>query len=130
MATEKLSRRQALKITAVAGVGVALGAPVVADLIRRARLHEVRVTRTQLGTAVTVLSSDDPIWVYEKLATLDAVSNGRAEVTVGRGSFTESFPLFGFDLKYANGPMPHEQLMRTVELYGTEVIPRVRALLR
>lgn len=54
MATEKLSRRQALKITAVAGIGVALGAPVVSDLIRRARLHQVTVTRTQLGTAVTV----------------------------------------------------------------------------
>jgi FAD:protein FMN transferase len=54
VATDKLSRRQALKITAVAGVGLALGAPVVADLIRRARLHQVSVTRTQLGTAVTV----------------------------------------------------------------------------
>ena len=54
MAIEKLSRRQALKITAVAGVGLALGAPVVTDLIRRARLHQVSVTRTQLGTAVTV----------------------------------------------------------------------------
>lgn len=54
MVTEKLSRRQALKITAVAGVGVALGAPVVSELIRRSRLHQVSVTRTQLGTAVTV----------------------------------------------------------------------------
>lgn len=57
--------------------------------------------RTQtiaVGTAVTVLSSDDPVRVYERFATLDAVSNGRAEVTLGRGSFTESFPLFGFDL--------------------------------
>lgn len=51
-----------------------------------------------LGTAVTVLSSDDPIRVYERFATLDALSNGRAEVTLGRGSFTESFPLFGLDL--------------------------------
>lgn len=54
--------------------------------------------RITLGTAVTVLSSDDPIRVYERFATLDALSNGRAEVTVGRGSFTESFPLFGLDL--------------------------------
>lgn len=52
----------------------------------------------RLGTAVTVLSSDDPIRVYERFATLDAISRGRAEVTLGRGSFTESFPLFGLDL--------------------------------
>lgn len=57
-----------------------------------------RTGRILLGTAVTVLSSDDPVRVYEKMATLDALSNGRAEVTLGRGSFTESFPLFGFDL--------------------------------
>ncbi|UQX86732.1 LLM class flavin-dependent oxidoreductase [Jatrophihabitans telluris] len=57
-----------------------------------------QTTRIKLGTSVTVLSSDDPVRVYERFATLDAVSNGRAEVTVGRGSFTESFPLFGFDL--------------------------------
>ena len=53
--------------------------------------------RITLGTAVTVLSSDDPIRVYERLATLDALSNGRAEVTLGRGPLTESFPLFGLD---------------------------------
>lgn len=57
-----------------------------------------RTERITLGTAVTVLSSDDPVRVYERFATLDAVSRGRAEVTLGRGSFTESFPLFGFDL--------------------------------
>jgi alkanesulfonate monooxygenase SsuD/methylene tetrahydromethanopterin reductase-like flavin-dependent oxidoreductase (luciferase family) len=57
-----------------------------------------RTERISLGTAVTVLSSDDPVRVYERFATLDAVSNGRAEITLGRGSFTESFPLFGFDL--------------------------------
>ena len=51
-----------------------------------------------LGTGVTVLSSEDPIRVYQRFATLDALSNGRAEVTAGRGSFTESFPLFGFNL--------------------------------
>ena len=58
-------------------------------------------TRTKnitLGTGVTVLSSDDPIRVYERFATIDALSNGRAEITAGRGSFIESFPLFGFDL--------------------------------
>lgn len=57
-----------------------------------------RTRHMTLGTAVTVLSSDDPVRVYERFATLDAVSNGRAEVTLGRGSFTESFPLFGYDL--------------------------------
>lgn len=55
--------------------------------------------RIRLGTAVTVLSSDDPIRVFQRFATLDAVSRGRAEIILGRGSFTESFPLFGFDLK-------------------------------
>ena len=57
-----------------------------------------RTRRIRLGSAVTVLSSDDPIRVYQRFSTLDAVSNGRAEVIVGRGSFTESFPLFGYDL--------------------------------
>jgi probable LLM family oxidoreductase len=57
-----------------------------------------RTKRIRLGTAVTVLSSDDPIRVFQRFSTLDAVSNGRAEVILGRGSFTESFPLFGFDL--------------------------------
>ena len=58
-----------------------------------------RTQRIRLGSAVTVLSSDDPIRVFQRFSTLDAVSNGRAEVILGRGSFTESFPLFGFDLK-------------------------------
>ncbi|GAK47860.1 monooxygenase protein [Secundilactobacillus oryzae JCM 18671] len=53
----------------------------------------------KLATAVTVLSSDDPVRVYERFATLDGLSNGRAQVILGRGSFTESFPLFGYDLK-------------------------------
>lgn len=57
-----------------------------------------QTTRIRLGTAVTVLSSDDPIRVFQRFATLDAASNGRAEVILGRGSFTESFPLFGFPL--------------------------------
>lgn len=57
-----------------------------------------RTERILLGTGVTVLSSDDPVRLYERFATLDAVSNGRAEVILGRGSFTESFPLFGYDL--------------------------------
>lgn len=57
-----------------------------------------RTKRILLGSAVTVLSSDDPIRVFQRFSTLNATSNGRAEVILGRGSFTESFPLFGFNL--------------------------------
>ncbi|MFZ9198154.1 MAG: LLM class flavin-dependent oxidoreductase [Paracoccaceae bacterium] len=58
-----------------------------------------RTTRIKLGTAVTVLSSDDPIRVFQRFSTLNALSNGRAEPILGRGSFTESYPLFGYDLQ-------------------------------
>ena len=58
-----------------------------------------RTSRIKLATAVTVLSSDDPVRVFERFSTLDAISSGRAEVVVGRGSFIESFPLFGYDLQ-------------------------------
>jgi probable LLM family oxidoreductase len=58
-----------------------------------------RTSRIHIGSSVTVLSSDDPVRVYERFSTLNAVSSGRAEIIVGRGSFTESFPLFGFDLQ-------------------------------
>jgi len=57
-----------------------------------------RTERIRLGTAVTVLSTQDPVRLYTDFATLDAVSNGRAQLIVGRGSLTDSFPLFGFDL--------------------------------
>jgi probable LLM family oxidoreductase len=57
-----------------------------------------RTKRIGLGTAVTVLSSDEPVRVFQRFATLDAVAKGRAEVILGRGSFTESFPLFGYEL--------------------------------
>lgn len=57
-----------------------------------------RTSKIHLGTAVTVLSSDDPIRVFQRFSTLNAISNGRAEVILGRGSFTESYPLFGFAL--------------------------------
>lgn len=53
----------------------------------------------KLASGVTVLSSDDPVRVFERFATLDVISNGRAQVILGRGSFTESFPLFGYDMK-------------------------------
>lgn len=55
-----------------------------------------RTNKIHLGTAVTVLSSDDPIRVFQRFSTLNAISNGRAEVILGRGSFTESYPLFGY----------------------------------
>jgi len=58
-----------------------------------------KTRRIRLGSAVTVLSSDDPIRVFQRFSTLNAISNGRAEVILGRGSFTESFPLFGFPLE-------------------------------
>jgi alkanesulfonate monooxygenase SsuD/methylene tetrahydromethanopterin reductase-like flavin-dependent oxidoreductase (luciferase family) len=55
-------------------------------------------SRIYLGSAVTVLSTDDPVRVFQRFSTLNAISSGRAEVIVGRGSFTESFPLFGYDM--------------------------------
>jgi probable LLM family oxidoreductase len=57
-----------------------------------------RTSRIRLSSGVTVLSSDDPVRVFQRFATVDALSRGRAEVILGRGSFTESFPLFGYDL--------------------------------
>jgi probable LLM family oxidoreductase len=72
----------------------AISAPEVVLAAIAARTKNIR-----LGSAVTVLSSDDPIRVFQRFSAVDAASNGRAEVILGRGSFTESFPLFGFDLK-------------------------------
>ena len=57
-----------------------------------------RTTRIRLGSAVTVLSSDDPVRVFQRYSTLNAVSGGRAEVILGRGSSVDSFPFFGYDL--------------------------------
>jgi len=59
-----------------------------------------RTQSIRLGSAVTVLSSDDPVRVFQDFATLDLISNGRAEIIVGRGSFIESYPLFGYDLNH------------------------------
>jgi probable LLM family oxidoreductase len=61
-----------------------------------------RTKRIRLASAVTVLSSDDPVRVFQQFATLDLISQGRAEIIVGRGSFIESYPLFGFDLSDYN----------------------------
>jgi probable LLM family oxidoreductase len=59
-----------------------------------------RTKRIRLASAVTVLSSDDPVRVFQQFATVDLISQGRAEIIVGRGSFIESYPLFGFDLEH------------------------------
>ena len=61
-----------------------------------------KTERLVLGSAVTVLSTDDPVRVFQRFSTLNAISNGRAEVILGRGSFTESYPLFGYDLSNYN----------------------------
>src|SRR4051794_7672308 len=58
-----------------------------------------RTKRIRLASSVTVLSSDDPVRVFQQFATIDLISQGRAEIVVGRGSFIESYPLFGFDLE-------------------------------
>jgi probable LLM family oxidoreductase len=68
-------------------------APAVLLAAAAARTKHIRLT-----SAVTVLSSDDPVRVFQQFATLDLISQGRAEIIVGRGSFIESYPLFGFDL--------------------------------
>jgi probable LLM family oxidoreductase len=78
-----------------------------------------RTTRIRMASAVTVLSSDDPVRVFERFATLHAVSNGRAEVMIGRGSFIESFPLFGYDLSQYE-ELFNEKLELFVELLTQE----------
>jgi probable LLM family oxidoreductase len=102
-------------------------------------------SRIRLGSAVTVLSSDDPIRVFQRFSTIDALSGGRAEVILGRGSFTESFPLFGLDLGdyerlfsekldlfsrlLAEEPVSWEGTIRP-PLADQEVFPRTEAGLR
>src|SRR5512147_2467387 len=71
----------------------AVSAPAVVLAAAAARTKRIRLT-----SAVTVLSSDDPVRVFQDFATLDLLSDGRAEIMAGRGSFIESFPLFGYDL--------------------------------
>ena len=80
-----------------------------------------RTSRIKLGSAVTVLSSDDPVRVFQRFSTLNAISNGRAEVVLGRGSFTESFPLFGqnledYDLLFEEKLDLFVQLLRNPEI--------------
>ncbi|MBK2401865.1 MULTISPECIES: LLM class flavin-dependent oxidoreductase [unclassified Erysipelothrix] len=75
----------------------------------------VNTNHIRLSSAVTVLSSIDPVRAYQQYATIDALSNGRAEMMVGRGSFTESFPLFGYDLKNYEALFTEKlQMLRTI----------------
>ena len=91
-------------------------APVVILGAAAARTKNIR-----LSTAVTVLSSDDPVRVFQSFATLDLLSNGRAEIMAGRGSFIESFPLFGYDLNDYDG-LFDEKLKLLIQLRQAEKI--------
>lgn len=75
-------------------VDYAASVPAVILAAAASQTEQIRLT-----SAVTVLSSDDPVRVFQEFSTLDAISNGRAEIMAGRGSFIESFPLFGYDLE-------------------------------
>lgn len=102
-------------------------APVVALAAMAARTSRLRLT-----SSVTVLSSDDPVRVFQQYATLDLLSEGRAEIMVGRGSFTESFPLFGYDLADYD-TLFEEKLRLLLELRAAERVTwqgRLRAPLR
>ena len=81
-----------------------------------------RTERIRLTSAVTVLSSDDPIRVFQEFSTLDLLSDGRAEIMVGRGSFIESFPLFGYDLR-AYDALFAEKLERLLAIRETGSTP-------
>jgi len=80
-----------------------------------------RTSQIHLGSSVTVLSTDDPVRVFERFSTVNALSNGRAEVIVGRGSFTESFPLFGFDMAHYED-LFEEKLQLWAELVKEEPV--------
>jgi alkanesulfonate monooxygenase SsuD/methylene tetrahydromethanopterin reductase-like flavin-dependent oxidoreductase (luciferase family) len=89
--------------------------PVVMAAVAQATRH-IRLT-----SIATVLSTADPVRVFEEFATLDLLSDGRAEIIAGRGAFVESFELFGFDLKDYD-----DLFAEKIELLGTEVAPVVR----
>ncbi len=91
-------------------------APVVILGAAAARTKNIR-----LSTAVTVLSSDDPVRVYQSFSTLDLISGGRAEIMAGRGSFIESFSLFGYDLN-DYGELFEEKLKLLTQLTDNEII--------
>jgi probable LLM family oxidoreductase len=92
----------------------AVSAPAVALAAIAARTERIRLT-----SAVTVLSSEDPVRVFQQFATLDLLSHGRAEIMAGRGSFTESFPLFGQDLKDYDA-LFEEKLLLLLQLRDNE----------
>jgi len=105
----------------------AISAPAVVLAAAAARTKRVRLT-----SAVTVLSSDDPVRVFQSFATLDLLSNGRAEIMAGRGSFIESFPLFGYNLDDYDALFT-EKLDLLLELRGSERVTwngKMRAPLR
>jgi probable LLM family oxidoreductase len=81
----------------------------------------VKTKNIRLTSAVTVLSSDDPVRVFQQFATLDLISNGRAEIMAGRGSFIESFPLFGYNLEDYD-QLFEEKLDLLMALRGGEVV--------
>src|SRR3954462_10392853 len=95
----------------------AVSAPAVVLAALAARTHRIR-----LASAVTVLSSDDPVRVFEQFATVDLLSGGRAEIMAGRGSFIESFPLFGYDLDDYD-ELFAEKLDLLLELRESERVP-------
>lgn len=80
-----------------------------------------RTKNIRLGSAVTVLSSADPVRVFQNFATLDLISNGRAEIVAGRGSFTDAFPLFGLDLQDYND-LFEEKLELLLKIRDQEVV--------
>jgi len=92
----------------------AVSSPAVALAAAAARTKSIRLT-----SAVTVLSSDDPVRVFQNFATLDLISEGRAEIMAGRGSFIESFPLFGYDLNDYDD-LFSEKLELLIELRDSE----------
>ena len=81
----------------------------------------VLTKKIKLSSAVTVLSSDDPVRVFQQFATVDQLSDGRAEIMVGRGSFIESFPLFGYDLEHYDS-LFEEKLSLLLQLNNNEII--------
>ena len=93
-----------------------VSAPAVVLAAAAARTQRIRLT-----SAVSVLGSDDPVRVFQAFATLDLLSNGRAEIMAGRGSFIESFPLFGYDLAHYD-ELFAEHLELLLRIRGTEIV--------
>ncbi|WP_156289318.1 LLM class flavin-dependent oxidoreductase [Oceanobacillus salinisoli] len=94
----------------------ASSAPAVVLAAAASQTKQIRLT-----SAVTVLSSDDPVRVFQEFATVDAISNGRAEIMAGRGSFIESFPLFGYDLNDYH-ELFEEKLELLLQIRDSEIV--------